>query len=94
MQIAPYNLDFDPGDATYIVGSSPTQGLTFDVSCDATTQYGTIPLGPATSGQNTSEGNLGTPLPLQEMDYNIAFAPVSAGPTATPDATPTATPAP
>ena len=71
-----YQLDPDPGTVTFIVGSGPTQGITFDVSCDTTTQEGTIPLG--TGGEDTDHGSPGTPLGLDELSYAIPFAPLTA----------------
>ena len=61
-----------------VVGSGPTSGLLFDVSCNVGTVYGTIPLGPyATSDQNNSIGNPGTPYALTPWSVNVPFAPTS-----------------
>ena len=57
---------------------SPSNGLNFDVSCDVTTNYGTIPLGPwGPSGQNNGPGNPGTPYALPTWTVNVPFAPTS-----------------
>ncbi len=53
-------------------------GLNFDVSCDITTNFGTIPLGPAWQGQNNAAGNPGTPYALPAWAVNIPFAPTAA----------------
>lgn len=56
----------------------PLDGLNFDVSCDITTNFGTIPLGPAWQGQNNDAGNPGTPYSLPSWQVNIPFAPTAA----------------
>lgn len=57
----------------------PLDGLNFDVSCDMTTNFGTIPLGPSgqagSPDQNNAIGNPGTPYSLPSWQVNIPFAP-------------------
>jgi hypothetical protein len=65
-----------------VVGNwGSTDGLNFDVSCNVTANFGTIPLRPRGWGpepQNNSAGNPGTPYALPSWQVNIPFAPTAA----------------
>ncbi len=57
----------------------PMSSINFDVSCDVTTNFGTVPLGPwGPGGQNNAAGNPGTPYSLPSWQVNIPFAPTAA----------------
>ena len=74
------NVDVDIVGSIELPSGNPysLDGLNFDVSCDITTNFGTIPLGPAWQGQNNAAGNPGTPYALPAWAVNIPFAPTSA----------------
>lgn len=67
------NVDVDIVGSIELPGGNPysLDGLNFDVSCDITTNFGTIPLGPAWQGQNNAAGNPGTPLRCQCGEHSL-----------------------
>ena len=73
-----YSLSDSWAGSPWVVGSGATAGINFDVSCNVTTNYGTIPLGPhGAFQQDNNAGNPGTPYSFPDWKVNIPFAPTT-----------------